>query len=150
MHKKVKYALLVFAMTAMSAQVMAAGEKNYEGINLAEEYEHFSPKTLELLKRFDCIDCHRETNRKLGPSYHDVAERYRGKKTYKYHGFGSKFGSKGSTVEMPLIPGLVKKVQLGGKGDWYKRTPMPINDEMEQYTAEFTQIIKEILSIPAY
>jgi len=147
MHKVLKAFLLgmMIASAALSSAANARGEKNYEGIDWAVEYEHFSPKALELLKKYDCIDCHRQANRKLGPSYHDVAARYRGKKTYMYHGFGSKKGA----VEMPIVEGLVKKIQLGGKGDWYKRTPMPINDEMEIYGDDFAIIVKEILAIPA-
>lgn len=146
MSKLIQGLFLAFGVSlAFAGQAVAEEKKNYDNINWAAEYEHFSPKTLELLKKYDCIDCHRETDRKLGPSYHDVAARYRGKTTYMYHGYGSKSGA----VEMPLVEGLVKKVQLGGKGDWYKRTPMPINDEMEIHGEDFTIIIKEILAIPA-
>lgn len=138
--------VVAFGLIGASLQANAApGSKNYEGIDFKVEYEHFSPKALELLKKHDCIDCHRETNRKLGPSYHDVAERYRGKKIYMYHGYGAR----SDAVEMPMVDGLVKKVQLGGRGDWYKRTPMPINDENEIYGEDFKVIIKEILAIPA-
>lgn len=138
--------VVAFCLLGISLQASAVGgAKNYEGIDWKVEYEHFSPKALELLKKYDCIDCHRETNRKLGPSYHDIADRYRGKKTYMYHGYAAK----SDAVEMPLVDGLVKKVQSGGRGDWYKRTPMPINDENEIYGEDLKVIIKEILNIPA-
>lgn len=138
--KKILLALLL-SVVATASQA----EDKYAGIDWKAEYEHFSPKTLELLKKYDCIDCHRESSRKLGPSYHDIAARYRGKSTYMYHGYGDK----ADAVEMPITAGLVKKIQLGGRGDWYKRTPMPINDESQMYTADFTIIVKEILAIPA-
>ena len=51
-----------------------------------------------LMKKSDCFTCHAVKRKVLGPSYIDVAKRYKGKKD--------------------AVATLVKKVQLGGYGNW--------------------------------
>lgn len=91
-----------------------------------------------------CHSCHAWTTRKFGPAWDDVADRYRGKKTYEYKGF-----SGGKTDEtLPLLDGLVKKVSQGGQGVWNEYTPMLPNDINGEHKAEIMSIVKFILSMP--
>ena len=102
------------------------------------------PDVAAAIKERGCHSCHAWTTRKFGPAWDDVADRYRGKKTYVYRGFD------GSTTDekMPLVDGLVKKVSQGGQGVWNAYTPMLPNDIDGQYKAEITSIVKFILSMP--
>ena len=50
--------------------------------------------------------------------------------------------------KLPLVPGLVKKISKGGKGEWNEYIPMAPNDPGGTHVKEITNIVNFILSIP--
>jgi cytochrome c551/c552 len=102
------------------------------------------PAIMAQVKARGCDICHGWTRTKFGPAWQDVADRYRGQTTYTYKGF--KIDSVGE--KMPLVPGLVKKVSKGGKGEWNEYIPMAPTDPNGVHVNEITNIVNFILSIP--
>ncbi|MDO8991093.1 MAG: hypothetical protein Q7U91_15825 [Sideroxyarcus sp.] len=96
------------------------------------------------IKALGCESCHGWTRTKFGPSWQDVADRYRSKSSYVYKGFNS--SSPGE--ELALVPGLVKKVSKGGKGEWSDYAPMAHIDQKGAHADEITDIVKFILALP--
>ncbi|MDA0665799.1 MAG: c-type cytochrome [Proteobacteria bacterium] len=58
----------------------------------------------DLTKKYNCVACHAEASRKVGPAYKDVAKKY---------------ASQSDAVDY-----LTKKIKTGGAGVW-GRVPMP-------------------------
>ncbi len=96
------------------------------------------------IKKLACNSCHGWERTKFGPSWQNVADRYRGKANYIYKGYN--IDSVG--VSMPLVQGLVKKISKGGVGEWNEYIPMAAIDPMGEHTNEITDIMNFILSIP--
>jgi cytochrome c551/c552 len=101
-------------------------------------------ETQSSIKALGCESCHGWTRTKFGPSWQDVADRYRGKSSYIYKGFKS--DSPGE--KLALVPGLVKKVSKGGKGEWSEYAPMAHIDQKGDHTGEITRIVEFILALP--
>ena len=96
------------------------------------------------IKKMGCDACHGWTRTKFGPSWQNVADRYRNQTTYTYKGFNvDSVGEK-----LPLVPGLVKKISKGGKGEWNEYIPMAPTDLKGARQVEITNIVNFILSIP--
>lgn len=96
------------------------------------------------IKKMGCDACHGWSRTKFGPSWQNVADRYRGQTTYTYKGFNvESVGEK-----LPLVPGLVKKISKGGKGEWNEYIPMAPMDLKGDRVKEITNIVNFILSIP--
>ena len=113
--------------------------------NAADSLRMEIPATiLAEIKALECDACHGMNRTKFGPSWQDIADRYRGETTYVYKGF--KINSVGES--MPLVPGLVKKISKGGKGEWNEYIPMIPNDPRCIHVKELTDIINFTLSIP--
>jgi cytochrome c551/c552 len=91
-----------------------------------------------------CNGCHGWKRSKFGPAWQNVADRYRGQTIYIYKGYN--INSKGE--KLPLVQGLVKKVSKGGKGEWSEYAPMAHIDQKGAHTAEITDVVNFILSIP--
>jgi cytochrome c551/c552 len=102
------------------------------------------PEIQAHIKELGCISCHGMNRTKFGPSWQDVADRYRGKTVYLYKGFNLE--SEGE--KLPLVQGLVKKVSKGGKGEWNDFIPMIPNDAKGAHLNEITNIVNYVLSIP--
>jgi len=96
------------------------------------------------VKARGCDACHGWERTKFGPSWQNVADRYRGQPNYVYKGFN--INSAGE--KLPLVPGLVKKISKGGKGEWNEYIPMAPNDPGGTHVKEITNIVNFILSIP--
>lgn len=96
------------------------------------------------VKALGCDACHGWERTKFGPSWQNVADRYRGKTTYVYKGFNLESAGE----KLPLVPGLVKKISKGGKGEWNEYIPMVPNDLKGDHVKEITEIVNFILSIP--
>ena len=77
----------------------------------------------ELAKKYMCLTCHTVDKKLVGPSYHDVAAKYK--------------GDKGAEAK------LVDKVKKGGVGVW-GQIPMPPNDKVPD--ADVRALTKWILS----
>ncbi len=57
-----------------------------------------SPDGQALMKKSDCLSCHAAKRKVVGPSFVDIAKKYKGKKD--------------------AVAALVKKVKAGGSGVW--------------------------------
>jgi cytochrome c len=77
----------------------------------------------ELAKKYMCLTCHTLDKKLVGPSYHDVAAKYKGDKAAEAK--------------------LVDKVKKGGVGVW-GQIPMPPNDKVPD--ADVRALVKWILS----
>jgi cytochrome c551/c552 len=96
------------------------------------------------IKKMGCDACHGWSRTKFGPSWQNVADRYRNQTSYTYKGFNvESVGEK-----LPLVPGLVKKISKGGKGEWNEYIPMAPMDLKGDRVKEITNIVNFILSIP--
>jgi cytochrome c len=90
-----------------------------------------------LAKKLNCTACHAIDKKIVGPSWKDVANKYKGVTKYTY-----------KDKEYPLIEGLVMKVSKGGSGNW-GAMPMPANDPTGAKQAEITELIKFEQSLAA-
>ena len=96
------------------------------------------------VKALGCDACHGWERTKFGPSWQNVADRYRNQATYVYKGFNiNSVGEK-----LPLVQGLVTKISKGGKGEWNEYIPMAPNDPNGVHAKEITNIVNFILSVP--
>jgi cytochrome c len=77
----------------------------------------------ELAKKYMCLTCHTLDKKLVGPSYHDVAAKYKGDKAAEAK--------------------LFEKVKKGGVGVW-GQIPMPPNDKVPD--ADVKALVKWILS----
>jgi cytochrome c551/c552 len=96
------------------------------------------------IKKMGCDACHGWTRTKFGPSWQNVADRYRGQTTYTYKGFNIESAGQ----KMPMVQGLVTKISKGGKGEWNEYIPMAPMDLKGDRVKEITAIVNFILSIP--
>jgi len=79
---------------------------------------------MELAQKKSCLACHGVEQRMIGPSYKEVAAKYK--------------GQKGADAK------LVEKVLKGGKGAWGE-IPMPANPQVSE--AEAKELVHWILSM---
>ena len=77
----------------------------------------------ELAKKYLCLTCHTVDKKLVGPSYHDVAAKYK--------------NDKGAEAK------LVEKVKKGGVGVW-GQIPMPPNDKVPE--ADLKALVKWVLT----
>lgn len=124
--------MLAFTIAGVSASAQGA-----PGINVP-------PAVEAQVEMMQCNICHEWTTKKVGPSWQDVADRYRGRTTYDY----KELDGKGAVEKLPLLEGLVKKISKGGKGEWNKYFPMIANDPNGAHVKEITNIARFILSLP--
>lgn len=102
------------------------------------------PAIQATIKAMGCEACHGWERTKFGPSWQNVADRYRGQTTYTYKGFNIESAGE----KLPLVPGLVKKISKGGKGEWNEYIPMAPMDATGAKVKEITNIVNFIMSIP--
>lgn len=76
-----------------------------------------------LAKKYMCLSCHTLDKKLVGPSYHDVAAKYKGDKSAEAK--------------------LVEKIKKGGAGVW-GQIPMPPNDKLPD--ADLHALVKWVLS----
>lgn len=86
-------------------------------------------------KKHDCNYCHHIDKRVVGPSWREVARKYRGAVKYTYDG-----------KEYTLEDGLVMKVARGGSGNW-GAMPMPANDPDGTKQAEIRVLVRFVLGL---
>ncbi len=77
----------------------------------------------ELAKKYMCLTCHTVDKKLVGPSYQDVAAKYKGDKAAEAK--------------------LVDKVKKGGVGVW-GQIPMPPNDKVPE--ADLKALVKWVLT----
>jgi cytochrome c len=69
----------------------------------------------DLTKKYNCVACHAEAARKVGPSYKEIADKYRG--------------------QSDAADRLAKKIRSGGKGVW-GQMPMPPHPQVPETDAK--------------
>ncbi len=79
----------------------------------------------ELAKKYNCLACHQVDKKVIGPSYQDVAAKYKGQ------------------ADAPVK--LAAKVKAGGVGVW-GQIPMPPNPTVPD--ADMTTLVAWILATP--
>ena len=77
----------------------------------------------ELAKKYMCLTCHTVDKKLVGPSYHDVAVKYK--------------GDKGAEAK------LAEKIKKGGVGAW-GQIPMPPTDKVPD--ADVNALVKWVLT----
>ena len=77
----------------------------------------------ELAKKYMCLTCHTVDKKLVGPSYHDIAVKYK--------------GDKGAEAK------LAEKIKKGGVGAW-GQIPMPPNDKVPD--ADLNALVKWVLT----
>jgi cytochrome c len=84
-----------------------------------------SAKGAQLIAKSDCLTCHKEHEKLIGPAYADVAKKYAG-------------------ASDAQVDTLVHKVIMGGKGNWgdIPMTPHPALDK-----ADVKEMVKYVLSL---
>jgi cytochrome c len=70
--------------------------------------------SVDLTKKYNCVACHAEAVKKVGPSYKDVADKYRG--------------------QSDAADRLAKKIRSGGAGVW-GQMPMPPHPQVPEADA---------------
>ncbi len=94
-------------------------------VTFAASAQGADPKAAEsLAKNSGCFACHTVDKKLIGPSYKDIANRYRGDKAAE--------------------ASLIKKVKAGGKGVWGD-IPMPPNAHVKD--ADIQILVQWILSV---
>jgi cytochrome c len=78
---------------------------------------------LDLAKKSNCMACHATDKKMVGPSYHDVAAKYKG--------------------QADAVKTLSAKVKAGGKGNW-GQVPMPPNANVKD--ADIETLVKWVLA----
>ena len=118
-------ALLVFmaacgnnANEKQTKETPAEGTETTTDITTNPDYE----KGLELVSKSDCLTCHKVSEKLIGPSYEDVANKYAGQDTAVQH--------------------LSHKIIAGGSGVW-GQVPMTPHPNVSQEDAE--AMVKYIL-----
>ena len=89
----------------------------------------------DLAKKSGCVGCHAIDKKVVGPSWMDVANKYKGTKTFS-------FGGK----DYPLEEGLLMKVSKGGSGNWGTMA-MPANDASGKKQAEMKELVTFVLGL---
>lgn len=102
---------------------------------------HAYTDMIELAQKNGCMPCHAIDGEGVGPSWRDVAWKYKGKTSYEY-----------AYKTYSLEDGLVRKASLGGRHDWDEAI-MPSNDygSIEQKGVrqdEIRQLVRFILKLP--
>jgi cytochrome c551/c552 len=88
-----------------------------------------------LAKKNTCTDCHAIDKQIVGPSWMDVAKKYKGAAEFEFKG-----------KKYSLVDGLVMKVSKGGSGNWGPM-PMPINDPYDTKQADMKELVQFVLSL---
>ena len=101
--------LLPIAAVALAACLVSAGARAADP---------------EAMKKAGCLACHSDDKKIVGPSYKDVAAKYKGDKA--------------------AVDKLAAKVMKGGSGTW-GQVPMPANPQVND--AEAKKLVTWILSI---
>ena len=88
-----------------------------------------------LAKKNNCVTCHTMDKKLVGPSFTDIAKKYKGATTYTFEG-----------KEYPLVEGLMMKVSKGGKGNWGAVAMIP-NDPAGKKQDDIKQLVEFVLGL---
>ena len=104
-------------MKTIATAVLAAASLAVASSALADQLE-------DLMKKYGCNACHSEDKKVIGPSYKDVAAKYKG--------------------DAGAVAKLSEKVKKGGSGVWGP-VPMPPNTQVPD--AEIKKMVELILAL---
>jgi len=104
-------------MKTIATAVLAAASLAVASSALADELE-------DLMKKYGCNACHSEDKKVIGPSYKDVAAKYKG--------------------DAGAVAKLTEKVKKGGSGVWGP-VPMPPNTQVPD--ADIKKMVELILAL---
>ena len=104
-------------MKTIATAVLAAASLAVASSALADQLE-------DLMKKYGCNACHSEDKKVIGPSYKDVAAKYKG--------------------DAGAVAKLSEKVKKGGSGVWGP-VPMPPNTQVPD--AEIKKMVEVILAL---
>jgi cytochrome c len=104
-------------MKNIAAALLAASTLAVASVAAADELE-------DLMKKNGCNACHAEDKKVLGPSYKDVAAKYKG--------------------DASAVAKLSDKVKKGGSGVW-GQVPMPPNTQVKD--ADIKKMVELILAL---
>ena len=90
---------------------------------------------LLLTKQYNCVACHAMSHKVVGPSWVDIAAKYKGVTEFEY--FGHSY---------PLVEGLTIKVSRGGAGHWGSM-PMPANDPSGTHQNDMNALVRYVLNV---
>ena len=90
---------------------------------------------LALAEKSGCTACHAIDKKVVGPSWKDIAIKYKGAKTFSFRG-----------KDYPLAEGLLIKVSQGGSGNW-GTMPMPANDPSGKKQSEMKELVTFALGL---
>lgn len=122
--KKVSIVLLCFiAVVAFNSSCGSGGDKGKTGDNAGSDADYQAG--LKLTGTHNCITCHRPIEAFTGPSYADIAEKYK-------------------SDPAKNVPMLAEKIIKGGSGNW-GTSPMIPHPDISQQDAE--TMVKYIFQI---
>jgi cytochrome c len=104
-------------MKSIATAVLAAASLAVASSALADQLE-------DMMKKYGCNACHAEDKKVIGPSYKDVAAKYKG--------------------DAGAVAKLSEKVKKGGSGVWGP-VPMPPNTQVPD--AEIHKMVELILAL---
>ena len=90
----------------------------------------------EIAKHNDCAACHAMDKKVVGPSFMEVAKRYKGAIQYTF-----------MDKEYPLVEGLMLKVSKGGQGNWKGWMPMPAIDPKGKKQEQIKALVEFVLAL---
>lgn len=122
----------IFGMCLISAFILACGgqqssettEDNNESAVATTEETQDDHKGKVLISQSDCMSCHNEKSRIVGPSYQEIAAKY-----------------ENTPENITMLSG---KIIQGGKGNWGE-VPMTAHPQLSQEDAE--EMVKYILTV---
>ncbi len=89
----------------------------------------------DVAKKNGCAGCHAIDKKMVGPGWMDVANKYKGAKTFSFEG-----------KDYPLEEGMMLKISKGGKGNWGTMA-MPPQDASGKKQAEMKELTKFVLGL---
>ncbi|MGC3982853.1 MAG: c-type cytochrome [Steroidobacteraceae bacterium] len=93
---------------------------------MASMAAHTAQASEALMEKSGCLSCHRVDQKLIGPTFKEVATRYRGRND--------------------IVPILLQKVREGGEGEWGD-IPMAANSEERVSDDNLKAVIEWILSL---
>lgn len=93
-------------------------------------YAAGNPSAKNMMEKSDCFTCHALDHKLVGPSYQEVAARYRGSKT-----------------SAATVTALADKILKGGNGNWNRETGgVPMTPHPQLTLAQAKAMVKWVLA----
>lgn len=96
-----------------------------------------------IAKKNGCTACHAIDKKMIGPSWMDVAKKYKGAKEFAYSAKGS---TAPDATKHPLVEGMMLKISKGGAGNW-GTTAMIANDPAGKKQDQIKELVEFVLGL---